>query len=476
MEKKIKIFKTIAIVFIIITISLISFVGVFRDNLNAKLNIIPDFTCGMELAGTREFKFTLDTDSEEKQVYVDDNGNYMGTVIEDTSSTDATGISLDATVDSTGDVVAEEEADKVQYKTETRTIKANDDSVFNQECYEKTKKILQARLEKAQIPEYNIRLDNVTGNLVLEVPEDDNTKQAYQLALSQGKFELVDGQTGVILLDNDDIKKAEAIYYAHEAYQAMLQIEFNKDKVETLREISKTYVKTTNESDEEETKTVQLKIDGEVLLETYFGEELKQGILQITMGQETTDYNTFLESYESASYFANIIDNGKTPNVYTLASDNFVQSQITDDMIVLAKVAFASAIAIVSLVMIFKYKFKGFLGVLTSIGYIAVTLLAIRYTNVVVTPNSLLALLGVIAVNYIFVFTFLSKLKTDSIKHAFMENMKKLNVTIIPLWVIAVIFTFMTNVAISSVGMVMFWGLFVQILYSFIITRTIYVD
>ena len=76
----------------------------------------------------------------------------------------------------------------------------------------------------------------------------------------------------------------------------------------------------------------------------------------------------------------------------------------------------------------------------------------------------------------IFVFTFLSKLKTDSIKHAFMENMKKLNVTIIPLWVIAVIFTFMTNVAISSVGMVMFWGLFVQILYSFIITRTIYVD
>lgn len=475
MEKKIKIFKTIAILFIIITISLISFVGVFRDNLNAKTNIIPDFTYGMEFAGTREFKFTLDTDSEEKQVYVDDNGNYMGTVIEDSSSTD-TSISLESTVDSAGDVVAEEEADKVQYKTETRTIKSNEDSVLNQECYETTKKIIQARLEKAQIPEYNIRLDNVTGNLVLEVPEDDNTDQAYQLALSQGKFELVDGQTGVILLDNDDIKKAEAIYYAQESYQALLQIEFNKDKVETLREISKTYVKTTNENDEEETKTVQLKIDGEVLLETYFGEELKQGILQITMGQETTDYDTFLESYKSASYFANIIDNGKTPNVYTLASDNFVQSQITDDMIVLAKVAFAGAIAIISLVMIFKYKCKGFLGALTSIGYIAVTLLAIRYTNVVVTPNSLLALLGVIAVNYMFVFTFLNRLKTDSVKHAFMENMKKLNVTIIPLWVIAVIFTFMTNVAISSVGMVMFWGLFVQILYSFIITRTIYVD
>ena len=54
--------------------------------------------------------------------------------------------------------------------------------------------------------------------------------------------------------------------------------------------------------------------------------------------------------------------------------------------------------------------------------------------------------------------------------------MKKINITIIPLWIVAVIFTFMNNVTISSVGMIMFWGLFVQIIYSFIITRTIYVD
>lgn len=194
------------------------------------------------------------------------------------------------------------------------------------------------------------------------------------------------------------------------------------------------------------------------------------------MGEATTDYNTFLQNFQSASYFANIIDNGKTPNVYSLASDNFVQSQITDDMIVLAKVAFAGAVAIVSLVMIFKYKFNGFLGAVASIGYIAITLLAIRFTNVVITPNSLIALLGVITVNYVFLFGFLNRIKSDAKKHAFTECMKKLNITIIPLWVVAVIFTFMNNVTINSVGMIMFWGLFVQIIYSFIITRTIYVD
>ncbi len=475
MEKKIKIFKTIAIIFIILILSLISFVGVFRDNLNAKANIIPEFSLGMEFAGTREFKFTLDTASEEKNVYIDDNGNYKGTVVEESTS-DSSGVSLDATTDGTGDNVAKEEAEKVEFKTEKRTIKANEDSVLNQESYEKSKKIIQTRLEKAQIPEYNIRLDNITGNLVLEVPEDENTQNAYRLALTQGKFEIVDGQTGVVLLNNDDIKKANAIYYSNESFQALLQIEFNKDKIDTLKEISNTYVQTTNENDEKETKSIQIKIDNQTLVETYFGEELTQGVLQIVMGEATTDYNTFLENFESASYFANLIDNGKTPNVYTLASDNFVQSQVTDDMVILAEVAFAGAIAIVSLVMMFKYKFNGFLGAMTSIGYIAITLLAIRYTNVVITPNSLIALLGVIVVNYLFLFNFLNRIKTDSKKHAFTETMKKINITIIPLWIVAVIFTFMNNVTISSVGMIMFWGLFVQIIYSFIITRTIYVD
>lgn len=479
MEKKIKIFKTIAIVFIILTISLISFVGVFRDSLNAKVNIIPDFTLGMELGGAREFKFTLDTASEEKEVYVDENGNYMGTVISEDSAVDSSEISLDATTENTdenGDVVAEETADEVKFAKETRVIKANEDTVLNQESYEETKRIIQARLEKAQIPEYNIRLDNITGNLILEVPEDENTDIAHELALQQGKFELVDGQTGVILLDNDDIKKVSAIYYADTTYQTFLQIEFNKDKVETLKEISNTYVQVTSETGEDETKTVELRIDGETFLNTYFGEELTSGILQISMGEATSDYATFVSTYESASYFANLLDNGKTPNVYTLASDNFVQSQITEEMKTLGKLVFAATVAIISIVMICKYRLKGLLGAIASIGYIAITLLAIRYTNVTITLNSLIAFVGVVAVNYVFVFNYLNRLKTDSTKHAFSESIKEINITIIPLWVVAVIFTFMTSSVISSVGMVMFWGLFVQIIYSFLITRTLYVD
>lgn len=84
-------------------------------------------------------------------------------------------------------------------------------------------------------------------------------------------------------------------------------------------------------------------------------------------------------------------------------------------------------------------------------GYIAVTMLIIRYTNVTITLNSTLAIFGVTVVNYAFLFNFLNRKKTDSPKHAFLESIKKLNIAIIPLWVVAIIFTFMTNITISSV-------------------------
>lgn len=475
MEKKVKLFKTITIILLIIAVSLISFVGVFRNNLNFKENLIPEFKYGMELAGNREFKFTLDTATEDKTVYLDENGEYKGTVVEDTEDSTDTSISLDTTVEENTDVVAEEEVNKLPYSTETRTVKANEDNALNKESYEKTKAIIQKRLEAAQIPEYNLRLNTITGDLVLEVPEDEYTEDAYNLASAQGKFEIIDHDTGVVLLDNSHLAKAQALYTASDSYQAYLQLEFNNEGKEILTEISKEYVQSTNEAGETTSKTVELRLDNATLLSTYFGEELDQGILQITMGTATTDYNTFMDSYSSARSFANVVNFGMTPNKLALASDNFVMSSITDKTITCAKIAFAVAILVMSVVLIIKYKFEGLLAAVASVGYVAVTMLAIRYTNVTITLNSVFAILGITAVNYVFVIDFLNKKKTDSPKHAFIESLKRLNVEIIPLWVVSIIFTFMTHSAISSVGMILFWGLFVHAVYSFIVTRSLYV-
>lgn len=473
MEKKVKLLKTITIVLFIIAVSLISFVGVFRSKLNFKENVIPKFKYGMELAGNREFKFTLDTAEEEKNIYVDENGNYKGTVVEETNND--TEISLDTTVQETTDVVAEEEVSKVPYSTETKIIKANENNVLNKDSYEKTKAIIQKRLDSVQIPEYNIRLDNINGDLVLEVANDDYAQDASNLVSEQGKFEIIDAKTGVVLLDNSHVKKAQALYTANGNYQVYLQIEFTDEGAEILKEISKEYVQLTDETGTTTEKAVEMKLDDTTLLKTYFGEELNQGILQITMGNATTDYEAFIDSYKSAQQFANILNFGKTPNKLSLTSDNFVQSEITEKKVMYAEIMYSLVLLVISIVLTINYKKDGLLGSIASIGYFALTMLIVRYTNVTITLNSVLAIIAITVINYVFMFNFLNNKKTDSTKHAFLETIKKLNFAIVPLWFVAIIFTFMVNIAINSVGMILFWGLFVHFVYSFAITRSLYV-
>ena len=52
------------------------------------------------------------------------------------------------------------------------------------------------------------------------------------------------------------------------------------------------------------------------------------------------------------------------------------------------------------------------------------------------------------------------------VKISFLHAIKELYITIIPVCIIAIIFTFMHSTIISSIGMVLFWGLFVQAIYD----------
>jgi hypothetical protein len=359
LEKNLKKFRTVAIVLVIVLISLIAFVGVFRKSLNSMKNVIPDYTYGMELNGGRELKFIVDTSSEEKEVYIDDEGNILGEVKE--SDDDSTGISLstddsedvtdetsdesttdtsDETTDEdtteTSDDATEAEEEEISYATETRTIKTNEDEVLTKDNFEATKKVIQTRLNKAGISEYDIRLDNITGNLVVEVPDNDDVSVIYELIETKGLVQIIDHQTGLILIDGNHIKSASAVYSSSDGYQAYLQINFDKEGTELLKEISNKYVALTDDTGETTTTYVEVTMDGETLLTTYFGEELSGGAVQIPMGSSTTDADEFSSTYESTSYIANIINNGQTPVVYALNSDNFIKSSVTDNQKIIA--------------------------------------------------------------------------------------------------------------------------------------------
>ena len=123
------------------------------------------------------------------------------------------------------------------------------------------------------------------------------------------------------------------------------------------------------------------------------------------------------------------------------------------------------AIVVASIVMIVKYKLKGFILSIVSLGFVAVMDLVIRYMNITVTINSAIATIALIVMNYVYMFKILAGYKDNTLtKVVYKDVSKHYYLTIVPVIILAIIFTFMSGVVINSIGVVLFWGLLVQAL------------
>lgn len=470
MEKNLKTVKTITILLGAILIAVVAFVGLYVKDYGIWRNILPDFNLGMELDGKRELHYVLDNSEEEKEVYVDANGNYAGEVKEETPSN--TEISLDTNEQSTENI-EEPKEDKTEvegYTKETRTIKTNEESSITKENFEKAKKVIQSRLEKMDVYEYNIRLDSITGEIIIELPDNENLSIEQALISTVGKIEIIDDQNGLILMDDSNLKEAKLLASNNNnSYQAYLQLEFEKDGKDKLKDISNKYQTVTAEDGTETTNYISIKMDDQVIRTTYFGEELETGMLQIPMGEETEDFNEYREIAQSVSMIVDILNGDALPLTYTLSSDNRINSVLTNDVKLVAEIVAVVAVAVVSLYLIIKFKLEGLKASILTLGYLGLLNLILRYTNVAITVNALIAIVAVVIINYIFVIKYLKRLKSNQMKKiALLETMKKMYLAIIPICAISIIFTFMSSVVISSIGMILFWGLFLQALYNYL--------
>ena len=157
----------------------------------------------------------------------------------------------------------------------------------------------------------------------------------------------------------------------------------------------------------------------------------------------------------------------KLPLVYKITDEVGMQSIVTENIINIVSVVYAVLVSIITVYMIIKYKFEGLKQAIFNIGYLATLLILFRYINVSITINSLIALVVLVIINYIFSIKFLNKLKKEvNRKIALKGTLKELYLAIIPVTIIAIIFTFMSAVVINSVGTTIFWGLIVQVLFS----------
>lgn len=493
---RLKKIKKLSIVLGIILITCVAFWGVFEKKNGVWKNSIPDYRYGMDIEGARELGFAPSEEEKQVYMYVDEQGNSRGEVWKDGNATTAEDENS-SEEETNPEENAEEKADTqktedIPYAKETRTVKENPDEALTKKNFEQAKKIIQERLKKQNINEYHIRIDDVTGKVMIENANDsEEIDLLEELVTKPGKFEIKDYQNGLVLMDHSDIKNATVVYSNQNSYNTYLQIQFNKEGAEKLREISKKYVEikkeeiteeqtaeeenSEEETNEEETekKYVSIVLDDSTMMTTYFGEEMTGGVLQIAVGQARDDYQEFQEDYQSAKTIADIINSGVLPVTYELETDNFVKSTITADVQRTFKILAVIGISLLSLISIVKFKKNGVWAVICNIGYMACFSLILKYTNVEMTIYAILVASMMVVVSDVFLKAILKKGQTENFKQAYREVSKRFYLSFIPVIVVAIVFTLTNYYAIGSVGMVIFWGMILNGLYHFIVTKTV---
>lgn len=441
LEKNLKI---VLVVLVIIFISLISFGGIFVKNTKFVESIIPEYKLGMDLTGARSV--VAEVDSSKKEVYYDKDGNVV------------------------------EEAGE---NTTTKEVPVNAEDTLTKENYEKAKQVLEKRLKEMNVQGFTIRQDESTGKLFVQLTENENTDLVVQYMTIKGAFTTVNDD-GDILLDNSDIKKAQVGYNTTTSGTTVyLTITLTKDGAQKLKDISNTYVKTTDEEGNEITKKITLKIDDSTLVSTYFEEEIANGIIQMSIGSSTTS-STDLQSYfKEASNLAVLLNTGAMPLTYNVTENKYVMSDITMDMFYIPAIVILAMIAIGLIFFIIKYRKNGLLAAISYIGYVASLLLVIRYTNVVITLEGMAGILMSLLINYIFTIYLLHLLKKNKeaeVTNNFKEAMIKSLLILIPSAIIAITLCFAGWLPIFSFGMTLFWGIATCIIYHVVITRTLLVN
>lgn len=442
-----KLLRKISTIVIIVLLSLISFVGIYVKDKRTMKNVIPEYKLGTDLYGARNILVKVDDSSTTKKY------DSEGKLIENSSN--------DSSDDTSDENVTEVEE------------KVNPDEIRTADNYKAVKDIIEARLKYMKVEDYTLRFDESTGDICLEVPEDSSTDYIAQYAITKGEFKIVDNDTSEVLLSNADLKEAKVQYSTSTSGTTVyLIIEFNKDAVEKLKNISNTYVSTTDEEGNTTTKKIKMTLDDSTIISTYFQEEISNGVIQLSMGTSTST-SEIQTNLQSASNMAVLLNTDPMPLTYTMETNRFVYSDITADTLKVLIIALCVIAFIMIIFMVIKFKMNGLIGAITDIGFMAILLLAIRYGNVTISLAGIFAIAVAAIIEYIITMLILGEYNKKCEKEVLIKNIKHLmkNVTIclIPFLVMSVTFALINWEAVSSIGMILFWDIIIMIVYNSLI-------
>ena len=463
--------KIITIILAIILVSLISFVGIYMQTQNRMENKVKDYQLGSELEGRRVIELKIsDTKTE-----TDESGN------------------------------------------ETTVAREQSPEILTAENYEIVKNTIEKRLKNLGAQDYIISLNKEDGKIKIELEENENTDLLAYYLTASGEVKIVEKDTETELI-NDSMAKKASYNYATNAdgeYQVYIELQLTKEGQAKLEEISNNYAILANEIDEieaaqteteenaEDTETSEESTETQETTEAeqentettenqeeqaetkkiavlkiadteYDVEKIEKNKITITVGSATTSNTTLNNNLSIATEMMILINSGKYPVIYDVQTNRYIYDDINLDTVLYVALAIIAIILITLVVITIRYRLKGLLSSFSIIGFIAVLLLLLRYTNILITIETIGAIIISIIINIVLNISILNKIqKIGSVKEAVNNTYKEIFIKLIPVMIISIVFCFSGWTNLNNFGMTMFWGFILIPIYNYVVTRTL---
>lgn len=429
MKKNYTLKITLAMLFVVL-VSLVSFVGVYKGK-----NLIKGYSLGKDFKDRKVAVFSV-----KEEVKIENTGDNSANSNEQ------------ATNEDTSD----------DNKTEENNTNSQNDN--QKDNYEKAKKIINKRLSNLKSGEYDIRLNEENGTLVIEVPTEMDSSYITEM-LAKGKIQISNTGNNEVIIDSNGIQDASAKIDSnnYSVPTIILNIKFTNDAKNAFKNANTKY---TDSEGNEKNATFALTIDGQELYSdtaANFVTSAKNGNLDLVFGQGSKGAE-LEKNYEGAQVLIAVLKNGELPIEYNVKSINIVSSNINVKSIIIISIIAGILMLIYA---VFKFRKKSILPVISLVGLVASILLVLRYTNVKITLFTILGIATIVIANYVFILRTLKKDKT------FKQNLVELFNILVPCIIIAIVFCCAPYLQLATLGMTIFWGVIVMFIYNIIITKTL---
>ncbi|MBR2744296.1 MAG: hypothetical protein IKE01_03250 [Clostridia bacterium] len=449
--------KLVLAMLVVVLVSLVSFVGVYKGK-----NLLKEYALGKDFSQKKVATFVVvkDEESEEKSETSNENESSEEKSEENAENNE------ENKAEENEEKASEDE--KNAENTENSENNENKKEEISEEQRKKNyvvaKNNIAKRFAAMKSEDFDIRLDEETGTIAIEVPANIDSAYISQI-FTKGKVEIKNTSSNDVIVDSNVFKDASArLDTSLSSYSkpiVILDLKFTNDAKKKICEANTKY---TNSEGNEESANFAVVIDHETLYSDAadtFIESAKKGELSLVMGQND-EKDELEEDYQKALAITSIMKCGEIPVEYEIESMDFMSANFDLNRIIVAAII---AVAVLIICATVRFKLKGTLCAISLIGLIASILLVLRYTNVKITMFSILGIAIITGLNYFII------LKTLEAKKSFKENFLYALKIAVPCIIMAIVFCASPYLQLASFGMSMFWGLIVMCIYNVLITR-----